>query len=275
MKKIAIIGANGYVGRAMSEMLEEKYELVKIDPSIKESDTFEHANECDLGIVCVPTQMDQKKDFPYPCDTSIVEDVVAKLETPVILIKSTVTIGTTDYLKKKYKKRICMSPEYVGETKYFVPEKFDYSKDMKKCPWIIVGGDPKDVDYVFDLFVPILGPCKDYYACTAKEAEVIKYMENTYFGVKVTFAQEMYDICQALKVDWYKVWQGWALDNRVEKMHTAVFPENRGFGGKCYPKDINALVRTAEDNGYKPIMLKAMLESNKEIRKKHNGKTDY
>ena len=109
----------------------------------------------------------------------------------------------------------------------------------------------------------------------AKEAEVIKYMENTYFGVKVTFVQEMYDICQALKVDWYKVWQGWALDNRVEKMHTAVFPQSRGFGGKCYPKDINALVRTAEENGDNPIMLKAMLESNREIRKKHNKKMDY
>ncbi len=276
MKKIAIIGAGGYVGKAMSEMLKDNYKLVKIDPSLKKRNgTYKQANKCDLAVICVSTKMDKTKKFPYPCDTSTVEKVVSKLETPVILIKSTVSIGTTDRLKKKYKKRICMSPEYVGETKYFLPEKFDYSKDMKKCPWIIVGGDTEDVSYIFDLFVPILGPCKDYYACTAKEAETIKYMENTYFGVKVTFAQEMYDICKALKVDWYKVWQGWTLDNRVEKMHTAVFPENRGFGGKCYPKDINALVRTAEENGYNPIMLMAMLKSNRKIREQHENKADY
>lgn len=275
MKKIAIIGASGYIGKSISKMFEEQYKLVKIDPDLPDSDTYEDASKCALAIVCVPTGMDKTKKSPYPCDISIVEKVISKLDTPVILIKSTVAVGTTDYLKKKYKKRICMSPEYAGESSYFVPEKFAYDKDMKKCPWVIVGGEPEDVGYVFDLLVPVLGPCKDYYSCTAKEAEIIKYMENTYFGVKVTFVQEMYDICQALKIDWYKVWQGWTMDNRVEKMHTAVFPESRGFGGKCYPKDINALVRIAEENGYKPIMLKAMLESNREIRKKHGLQTDY
>src|SRR5690606_12237990 len=146
------------------------------------------------------------------------------LKTPVMMIKSTVAPGTTDALKKKYHKRIVMSPEYIGETDYSLPEGINYKNDEKAIPWYIIGGDDEDIEYVFGILSPILGPKKDYYTCTAKEAEIIKYMENTYFGMKVTFANEMYEICKRSKVNWYRVWQGWALDNRVDKMHTAVFP---------------------------------------------------
>lgn len=275
MDKIAIVGANGYVGKAMASMLKDKYELVLIDPALEDNPVYEDTKNCELAIVCVPTPMDKSQKFPYPCNTSIVEEVVQNLETPVILIKSTVVPGTTDELKKKYHKRICMSPEYSGESAYFLPEKFAYDTDVKKCPWLIVGGDPEDVNYIFDLFIPILGPCKEYYSCTAKEAEIIKYMENTYFGVKVAFIQEMYEICKHFEADWYKVWQGWALDNRVEKMHTAVFPKSRGFGGKCYPKDMNALVHAAIEKGFDPILIKAALQSNKRIRNQYKNKLDY
>jgi nucleotide sugar dehydrogenase len=276
MKKIAIIGSEGYVGSAFKRMVQDKYEVVLFDPALgEESATKEECNQADLGVICVPTLMDKSKEFPFPCDTSIVEDCVSWLETPVILIKSTIAPGTTDRLKEKYKKRICMSPEYAGESTYFLPPGYDYFDNMKKTPWNVIGGADKDVNYIFDLLIPILGPKKEYHICTAKEAEVIKYMENTYFGVKITFAQEMYNICKVMDVNWYRVWTGWALDNRVDKMHTAVFPEGRGFAGKCLPKDLNALVRASIDAGYEPKMLKSMLESNREIRKENGKEIDY
>lgn len=274
-RKIAIIGY-GYVGKAYERMVKDKYEVVIRDPALGDKSALnQEVNASDLAVLCVPTGMDKSKEFPYPCDISIVEECVSWLETPVILIKSTVTPGTTDLLKEKYNKRICMSPEYAGESSYYLPVGYDYVDDMKKTPWNIIGGSDEDVKYIFDLMVPIWGPKKDYYICTAKEAETIKYMENTYFGVKITFAQEMYNICKKLGVNWYRVWQGWALDNRVDKMHTAVFPEGRGFAGKCLPKDLNALVRASEDQGYEPVMLKAMLESNREIRKENGKEIDY
>uniref|UniRef100_A0A7C4Y125 UDP-glucose 6-dehydrogenase n=1 Tax=Caldisericum exile TaxID=693075 RepID=A0A7C4Y125_9BACT len=269
MKRIAVVGSEGYVGNAVKRMLESHYQIVPYD--IIGIGSKEEVNKSSLAVVCVPTPM--KEDGS--CDISIVEEVVSWIDTPVILIKSTIAPGTTDYLKKKYKKRIVFSPEYIGEGRYYVTPRMDFQTDMKKCPFLILGGDDKDCNYILDLLVPILGPEKIYYKVKPIEAELIKYMENTYFGVKITFAQEMYDICQKFGADWYRVWKGWALDPRVDVMHTAVFPENRGFTGKCLPKDLNALVKASEKAGYEPIMLKAMLKSNRKIRIRNGKKPDY
>ena len=132
---------------------------------------------------------------------------------------------------------------------------------------MICGGEKEYCSEIFDILVPLLGAEKIYYQCSGMEAELIKYMENTYFGVKITFAQEMYEICKTFGADWYKVWQGWALDPRVDVMHTAVFKNARGFSGKCLPKDLNALVSTSINKGYRPLMLSAMLQSNSTFRK--------
>ena len=272
MQKIAVIGSEGYVGKAFVKMIEDHYDVVRYDPVLKEEcASKDEVNATVLSVICVPTPMKKDKS----CDTSIVEKVVSWLETPVILIKSAIVPGTTDYLRKKYKKRIVVSPEYISEERYYVTSRMDFRKDIKKCPFLILGGNDEDCNYILDLLVPVLGPEKIYYKVKPIEAEIIKYMENTYFGVKVTFANEMYDICQKFGADWYRVWKGWALDPRVDEMHTAVFPENRGFTGKCLPKDLNALVKASEKAGYTPIMLKAMLKSNREIRKRNGKKPDY
>lgn len=260
-KKIGIIGY-GYVGKAFSAMVKDFYEVYIYDPNPEyqhfSSEDREKINTCDLAVVCVPTPSNPDGS----CDISIVEDVISWLKTDLVLIKSTIAPGTTDYLSEKYGRDIVFSPEYVGEGKYQVSSRLDFQSDMKKTPFLILGGPELDAERILDLLVPILGPEKTYYTCRAIEAEIIKYMENTYFAAKITFAQEMYDICQQMDASWYKVWQGWALDPRVDIMHTAVFPENRGFGGKCLPKDVNALVKASIDKGYFPKMLMAILESN-------------
>lgn len=285
MKSIGIVGY-GYVGKAFARMFDDqvgRYNQVEIfDPFIKDPQDAinqslpanqclytkeevgkEMINNCDVGVICVPTPSTDDGG----CDTSIVEEVVGWLETPVILIKSTVKPGTVDRLTKLYpNKKIVFSPEYVGEGRYFVTQRMDFQTDMKKCPFLICGGKPDACAMVFDALVPLLGPEKTYYECPALEAELIKYMENTYFAAKITFAQEMYEIVKAHGADWYKVWQGWALDPRVDIMHTAVFPDARGFSGKCLPKDTNALVLSSMDHGYTPSYLIEMLNSNHRFR---------
>jgi UDP-glucose 6-dehydrogenase len=69
-------------------------------------------------------------------------------------------------------------------------------------------------------------------------------------------------------VDWNEVRELWLLDPRISDMHTAVFRDDRGFGGKCLPKDTSALVKIAEKNGIDAILLKGVLDSNKRIRDK-------
>ena len=234
-------------------------------------DDYSRINDADLAVVCVPTPMVEANEDPFKsCDVSLVEAVVNRLETPVILIKSTVEPGTTDRLRRQSGKRIIFSPEYAGEGRYWSPYKFD--KDMKECPFVIMGGPREDSAYVLDLLVPILGPKKFYYQVKAKEAEVIKYMENTYFGTKVTFANEMRRVCDALEVDYYTVRTGWALDPRVDPMHTMVFPGNPGFGGKCLPKDINGIIKASQKAGYEPEFLKEVIRSNDRFRSENQEK---
>ena len=256
MKKIAIVGSKGYVGKAMVEFFRHHYEVVEID----RNDATELADDCDLAVICVPTPMNEDGS----CDWSIVENRVKDINAPVIWIRSTVPPGTTDYLSKKYDKRIVFSPEYIGEGKYWQPYKFNLI-EVESEFWVL-GGHREDCTYILDLIVPIAGPTKKYRCMKSIEAEVVKYMENIYFAVKVTFANEMRNACKALGVDYWTVRDGWALDPRVDPMHTAAFPEAPGFGGKCLPKDLNGFIQTCEQVGYSPKFLWEVWNSNKRFR---------
>ena len=273
-KKIAVIGY-GYVGKAFVKMLEGHYDVLAYDPAYNQSHDFDGVHfvkclndleDCVLAVVCVPTP--QSPDGS--CDTTYVRDSVKQLSTPLIVIKSTVTPGTTDELRTTTGKRIVFSPEYVGESKYYNPF---FGSDMKEVPFVIGGGTDKDCNDFFDLLIPILGPTKTYFKTTSLSAEVIKYMENTFFAIKLTFVNEMYNICQALGADWYSVREGWLLDPRVERMHTAVFPSDRGFKGKCLPKDTQALVAAAKKKGYDPRFLQEMIENNSTFIKMEQNDT--
>jgi UDPglucose 6-dehydrogenase len=277
MKKIAVIGACGYVGNAASNMFERAgCEVIRVDPLLKEkSGTREQANTCDFGVVCVPTGMDKSRGVPYACDTSIVEEVIGWLETPLIMLKSTVSPGTTERLKKKTGKRIVMSPEYIGEGKYYMPPHIDFSKDMEKTPFWIVGGDSKDVSEVYDILAGILGPLKRYISVTATEAEVIKYWENTSLAMRVIMANEMRRTCEAFGVNYYAVREGWLADPRMEYFHSVAFADRPGFSGKCLPKDINAFARACLDIGYEPTFILATLMANQKMREEKGLEVQY
>ena len=261
-RQVAIVGY-GYVGRGMHQLLENHYEVLIHDPQYAESHTKDEINGADLAVICVPTPMNDD----FSCDISTVEEVVSWLKTPVIWIRSTIAPGTTEMLKQKYHKRIVFSPEYLGESKYYTP--YDFHFDEKKMPFIIFGGDKRDTQYVIKFVAPIMGPVKQYPQTDATTAELVKYMENTFYALKVTFANEMFDICQALDLDFYEVRDLWTMDPRLNPMHTMVFEDARGFGGKCYPKDVSGVIAAARKAGYEPRLLEAMLEVNNEMLKKN------
>lgn len=271
MSEITIgIAGYGYVGRAMTRMLQDHYKVFVYDPKYQSQEesqccTFvrdiEMLNHCSIGIVCVPTPSSPNGS----CNLSHIEDVISKLRTEVIVIKSTIPPGTTDRLMKLSGKRIVFSPEYIGEGKYWNPvfnSATGKNDNMKAIPFLILGGNNEDTRYVLDILTPILGPYKNYFQTTCINAEVIKYMENAYIAMKVTFVNEMFEVCNALGADWYAVREGWLLDPRVDKSNTVVFPHARGFSGKCIPKDIAALIHTAHEAGYEPGLLQQIIKSN-------------
>ena len=254
---IGIIGY-GWVGKCMYKIFGDWVKAI-YDPLVKIpigiSRRKENVNECDLAIICVMT----KENKDNSCDISIVDESVKWIEAPVILIKSTIPPGTTNYLKKKYKKRIVMSPEYFGESKYFLPEEW---ANPKAWPFQIFGGDSADTAYCVSVFKPIFNPRTFYYQVDSKTAELIKYVENTWGATKVTWANEIFEICAVLGINYDEVREGWALDPRVEKMHTSVFEKARGFNGKCFPKDLKALIQLCKDRGYDPKFLDEVWKSN-------------
>lgn len=260
-KRVAIVG-NGYVGQAVRRFFGLKYETVSYDPAYTNGVTWEDVRRCPLAVVCVPTPARENGS----CDTSIVEEVVFGLEN-LILIHSTVSPGTTRSLKEHTGNRIVFSPEYIGESSYFTDPRYPHPTDIEKHKFFIFGGDPRDTSECVDWFVPIVGPSPTFYQVDETTAEVIKYWENSWGAMKVTFANEMYEICKALGVDYWSAREGWALDSRVEKMHSAIFHDRRGYGGKCLPKDIAALVEAAKAAGYQPELLEQVIRSNDKFKR--------
>lgn len=259
MSKIALIG-RGYVGKAYAKLFPDSIFYDRygdIEKSRKE------VNACDLAIVAVPTKM-----LPDgSCDISIVQEVVGWLETPLILIKSTIPPGTTKELKRVTGKRICHSPEYVGEGGYYIPFwLYPHPTEPQHHSFMIIGGDPKDREEILDVFYPVLGATKTYYQVDETTSELIKYMENCAIATKVTLCNEFYNMAQAFGVSYSQVREGFILDERQGKMFTAVYKNRRGFDGKCIPKDLNAIVKASEKAGYKAQFIEDVIENNERIK---------
>ncbi len=256
--RVGIIGL-GTVGKAMSQQFSRAAEIVGFDPAVSDRYPADDLADCAFAVICVNTPMSPDGS----CDTSNVEEAVRRLPVDRVLIKSTVAPGTTDRLAVETGKQICFSPEYIGETSYS-----PWAGDSHGVPFVIVGGDPAARTWLMDRMTPILGPDKAFLGCSALEAELIKYMENSFLATKVTFVNEFYEICRAFGADWHTVREGWLMDPRVGRSHSAVFPSDRGFGGKCLPKDVNAIVKAATQAGYRPQFLAEVLASNDRLRDK-------
>jgi UDPglucose 6-dehydrogenase len=113
----------------------------------------------------------------------------------------------------------------------------------------------------------VLGPNKTYFQCDALDAELIKYTDNAYLAVKVTFVNEMRNMADAIGADWHTVREGWLLDPRIERAHTAAFQDSPGFAGKCLPKDLAALIATACNHGHDPAFLR-QVEASNDVRRR-------
>jgi UDPglucose 6-dehydrogenase len=195
---------------------------------------------------------------------SIVEDSVAWLETPLILIKSALMPGTVDELIKKYNKKIAVSVELIGEGKYFVPFwKHPHPEDPRMHDCLIVGGEKDTAVKCAEFIWEKVSPDIKITLMSAREAEICKLMENTWGALKVTFANEMFEICERYGGNYMQVLQGFGSDGRVEKMHMRVVSGKRGWKSKCWDKDPRALYAAGKKVGYKIHLIKTMLEANK------------
>lgn len=254
--KVGVVGG-GVVGAAMQKLCGEG--AVVYDPYKPELAANKGAvNRCDVAFICVPTPMRDDGS----CNTSIVEETVAWVEAPLLIIRSTVAPGTTDRLRAKYNKRIVFQPEYLGETTAHV------FGTMAERDFVVLGGTVEDTSRAADIYKAYYNAYVRYYFCDALTAELAKYMENAFYAVKVTFVNEFFDIARAHGVDFNHLREIWLADPRISRDHTFVYPDARGFSGKCLPKDCRAIVHSSEQHGYDPKFMKACLEINAEFLKR-------
>jgi len=104
----------------------------------------------------------------------------------------------------------------------------------------------------------VVGPETRIFRTGHLEAELIKYMENSYFALKVTFVNEFRRVSEALGADWHDVREGWLLDPRVERDHTAAFQFSPGYSGKCLPKDVSAIIAAVRSAGFEMPLMEAV-----------------
>jgi len=262
---IGIIG-NGFVGNAIFQGLNHYHNLKTYDVNPKRSThSFEEAISSDLTFLCVPTPMHKEAG---ECDLSYIESVFNQIkQTPernwdcTFVIKSTVPVGTTKNLNKKYEKiKIIHSPEFLtartAATDFICPSRH------------IIGGDPENgtdkLKQIYEKRFPGV-PCQ---TMTSDESEFVKYFANCFFATKVSYFNEMAIFARAQNLDWEKIIQGVMSDGRIGISHHQVpgFDGSFGFGGTCFPKDINALIKSFEEAGINPVLLKATWERNLLVR---------
>ncbi len=255
MKNVAIIGY-GFVGKKIHSLFKDAI-YYDINPALKgNSAAIDDINKCEISIVCVDTPMKENGE----ANISNVEKVIGWLETPVILIKSTVPPGTTKRLKEKYGKRIVFSPEYVGETA-------DHPmSDLKNRTFWIFGGNAEDTNHVISIWKENVTGTTKFYQTDETTAEMCKYMGNCFLATKVSFCNEFNEIAKIFGVDYTELRGLFLEDPRVNRDHTHVSEEG-GFSGKCLPKDLNAIIAASKSKGYNPMLLEEVWKSNKRFRK--------
>ena len=260
--KIGIVG-QGFVGTAVKEGLKTFFDIETHDIA-KEStcDTLhEICEKCNIIFVCLPTPM--KDDGS--CYVGIVEEVLEMINAlsglcKTVIVKSTIPPGTTAKWNIMFEHiDIVFNPEFLTEA--------NSVNDFKNQSRIIIGGPKAAASKVRRVFVKAFPKVK-IIKTDSTYAEMVKYITNSFLAMKVSFANEMYQICNGLDIDYDKVVEYAMHDERLGYSHWSVpGPDgDLGYGGHCFPKDVKALIKVAHELNVSPRMLTATDMKNNDVR---------
>ena len=269
MINIGIIGF-GFVGSsvaygfsAQTGFDQAKLRIFDKNPA-KSTHTLEQVlQESDFIFLSVPTP----SNIDGSINLSILEEVLGQInkqgtkEGCMVLVRSTVVPGTTRAFQEEYKNiTLVFNPEFLTERS----AKFDFINQAR----FILGGEQDHTTKVAELFKIRFGSSTPTIQTNFETAEFIKYMNNCYFATKVSFMNEMKLIADQSGVDWLTAVDGFVRDGRVGHSHLAVpGPDGKcGFGGSCFPKDLQAMMSHARSNGVEPSVLAGVWKTNLNVR---------
>ncbi len=251
--RVAIIGL-GVIGSAQTELF-TGHDLVTYDPAVHDEYPLEALASCDFALICVgtPPGPDGHADLIY------VEAAAERLpEGLPVVLRSTVPPGTTDRLFDGTGRLYAHAPEFMGEN---VLHSWQTSADV---PYMLIGGAPRSTVFFRDKFTRVF-PGR-IHTCSARESELAKYAANLYWATRVTFVNELAKVCEAFGADYERVRAAWLSDPRMTSEYTQRAGYPPGFDGRCWPKDLAALIAASDVAGYDPMFLRDIEDANARFR---------
>ena len=227
----------------------------------KSTDTLSDVTKSDIIFLSVPTPSNLDGSMNIDIVDKALSDIDEHGTNAVILLRSTVVPGTTNKLQGKYPNlRLVFNPEFLTERS----TNFDFINQDR----VILGGDINDVEVAESLFKSRFGSTISILKTNYETAELIKYMTNTLFATKISFLNDMKLIADKSGVIWKDAIDGFIRDGRVGHSHLDVpgHDGKYGFGGSCFPKDIQALINFGNGLGIEMSVLKGAWKTNLKVR---------
>ncbi len=241
----------------LDSMVKKNVKLGNLNFSTKLKDGLSKA---DIAFIAVGTPMgdDGSADLQYVL--SVAKQIGQEMERPLIVVdKSTVPVGTGDKVKavieEELKKRNATIDFHVVSNPEFLKEGAAIG-DFMKPDRVVIGADSDyAVEQMEALYSPFLLNTSRFISMDIRSAEMTKYVANTMLATKISFMNEVSNICELVGADVNQVRIGIGSDSRIG--YSFIYP-GCGYGGSCFPKDVKALKHTAEENGYIPKIISSV-----------------
>ena len=267
--KIGIIGV-GVVGTAILEgfkQVDSKYNSYIGYDKYKNIGSLEEIILTDICFICVPTQFSYKSNSYNKNEIhNVLQQLVDYNYSGIVILKCTVEPLVTEELASQYKLKLIHSPEFLSATSNI--------QDFVNQHHIVIGTTnnvtDSDIDKVKLLFTTTF-PNAHLSINSSNESECMKIFVNNFYSVKIQFFNELYLLCNNIKVDFNKVKDLMLKNNWINPMHTDV-PGSDGklsYGGMCFPKDTNALLEFMKNNNSPNKVLDACINERNTMRNDH------
>ncbi|HQK41380.1 MAG TPA: UDP-glucose/GDP-mannose dehydrogenase family protein [bacterium] len=222
----------------------------------------EGVRNSDVVFICVGTPQSETGDADLSAVWKVAADIGKNLnDYKVIVTKSTVPVGTNEKIKKLIKENLVENVDFdIVSNPEFLREGYSV-EDMKNPDRTVIGSDSEKALSIMRSLYDHLG--KPILECDLRSAEMIKYASNAFLASKISFINEMAQICERSGADVSVVSKGMGLDNRIGPRFLNA---GIGYGGSCFPKDVAALYKTSTDQAYDFKLLRGVMEVN-EIQK--------
>jgi UDPglucose 6-dehydrogenase len=272
--KVGIVGY-GFVGFAVETGLQSVAEI-RVYDKYKDTENLDSVvDNSEIIFICLPTPTDFSTG---ETDLSIIKEELKNInklskKSKTIVIKSTVPPGSTESFQKKYPKHtFVFSPEFLTE-KNFINDFLEQDRIILGIPFSYPHvNNILKLENLFKKFTLQQKTPAEIIKTQTSTAEMVKYMSNCFLATKVMFFNEMYEICKSMNISYDEAANLTSKDKRIGKSHTQVPGVDGlfGFGGKCFPKDLNSLIFFAKQNNLDPMILESVWTKNLVARQKYD-----